>query len=92
MTGPVVDGTVVTGSVVIVGGGIAGVSTAAAMRKGGFDGDIRSAPWKHKVAYLLRPPGWSHDGSRETSEQIRARCGNSDPGEHGTAAVDGTLP
>lgn len=54
--------------------------------------DIRSAPWKHKVAYLLRPPGWSHDGSRETSDQIRARCGNSIASEHRTVTVDRILP
>ena len=30
------------------------------------------APWKHKLSYLLREPGWTHDGSRETSDQIRA--------------------
>jgi sterol desaturase/sphingolipid hydroxylase (fatty acid hydroxylase superfamily) len=27
--------------------------------------------WKHKVMYLFGPPGWSHDGSRKTSEQLR---------------------
>ena len=30
------------------------------------------APWKHKLSYLLREPGWTHDGSRQTSDQIRA--------------------
>ncbi|MEM7688569.1 MAG: sterol desaturase family protein [Pseudomonadota bacterium] len=35
--------------------------------------DIARAPWKHKLSYLLREPGWSHDGSRETSDMIRAR-------------------
>ena len=35
--------------------------------------DIWSAPWRHKLSYLLREPGWSHDGSRETSDTIRAR-------------------
>ena len=39
----------------------------------GIAQDVRSAPWKHKLSYLLREPGWSHDGSRETSDQIRAR-------------------
>ncbi len=23
--------------------------------------------------YMVKPPGWSHDGSRETSETIRAK-------------------
>ena len=27
--------------------------------------------WKQKLQYLFRPPGWSHDGSRLTSEQLR---------------------
>ncbi|MEC9066537.1 MAG: sterol desaturase family protein [Pseudomonadota bacterium] len=35
--------------------------------------DIRRAPWRHKLSYLLRAPGWSHDASRETSDEIRAR-------------------
>ena len=35
--------------------------------------DIWRSPWKHKLSYLLREPGWSHDGSRDTSDTIRAR-------------------
>ena len=35
--------------------------------------DIWRAPWKHKLSYLLRDPGWTHDGSRDTSDTIRAR-------------------
>ena len=35
--------------------------------------DVWSAPWSAKLGYIWRPPGWSHDGSRETSETIRAR-------------------
>ena len=35
--------------------------------------DIRRAPWRYKLSYLLREPGWSHDASRETSAMIRAR-------------------
>jgi sterol desaturase/sphingolipid hydroxylase (fatty acid hydroxylase superfamily) len=27
--------------------------------------------WKHKFGYLFGPPGWSHDGSRLTSNQLR---------------------
>jgi sterol desaturase/sphingolipid hydroxylase (fatty acid hydroxylase superfamily) len=33
--------------------------------------DIARAPWRHKLNYLLREPGWSHDGSRQTSGDIR---------------------
>ena len=39
----------------------------------GMIGDIWGAPWQHKLSYLLREPGWSHDGSRETSDMIRAK-------------------
>ena len=35
--------------------------------------DMWRAPWQHKLSYLLREPGWSHDASRETSGMIRAR-------------------
>ncbi|MPR36746.1 sterol desaturase family protein [Salmonirosea aquatica] len=27
--------------------------------------------WKLRLGYLLKPPGWSHDGSRLTAEQLR---------------------
>jgi hypothetical protein len=27
--------------------------------------------WREKIYYLFGPPGWSHDGSRQTSEQLR---------------------
>ena len=34
--------------------------------------DVRKAPsWKEKIVYVLAPPGWSHDGSRKTSNQLR---------------------
>ena len=35
--------------------------------------DLRAAPWGAKLGYLWRPPGWSHDGSRDTSETLKAR-------------------
>ena len=28
--------------------------------------------WREKLGYLFGPPGWSHDGSRQTSEEMRA--------------------
>ena len=40
----------------------------------GIARDMRAAPWRHKLSYLLREPGWSHDGSRETSAMIKARA------------------
>ena len=39
----------------------------------GIARDMWRAPWKHKLSYLLREPGWTHDGSRDTSDMIRAR-------------------
>jgi sterol desaturase/sphingolipid hydroxylase (fatty acid hydroxylase superfamily) len=39
----------------------------------GIARDLWHAPWKHKLSYLWREPGWSHDGSRDTSDTIRAR-------------------
>ena len=39
----------------------------------GIARDVKAAPWRHKLAYLWREPGWSHDGSRDTSDAIRAR-------------------
>jgi len=36
--------------------------------------DVRNAPTLGtKLGYIFRPPGWSHDGSRKTSEQLRAK-------------------
>jgi sterol desaturase/sphingolipid hydroxylase (fatty acid hydroxylase superfamily) len=40
----------------------------------GMARDLWAAPgWRNKLGYLVREPGWSHDGSRETTETIRAR-------------------
>ncbi len=39
----------------------------------GIARDLWSAPLRYKLNYLLAPPGWSHDGSRETSDMIRHR-------------------
>ena len=35
--------------------------------------DLWRAPWRAKLNYLIKPPGWSHDGSRDTSQMIKAR-------------------
>ncbi|WP_435418972.1 sterol desaturase family protein [Parerythrobacter aurantius] len=39
----------------------------------GIAQDLWRAPWGSKLGYLLREPGWTHDGSRDTSDTIRAR-------------------
>jgi hypothetical protein len=31
--------------------------------------------WRNRLNYCLKPPGWSHDGSRRTSDQIKAAHG-----------------
>ena len=39
----------------------------------GIARDLWRAPgWRNKLAYALREPGWSHDGSRATTDTIRA--------------------
>ena len=39
----------------------------------GIARDVWSAPWGRKLGYVWRAPGWSHDGSRDTSDTIRTR-------------------
>ena len=39
----------------------------------GIARDVWRAPWRAKLHYMFAPPGWSHDGSRDTSDTIRAR-------------------
>ena len=39
----------------------------------GIARDIWAAPWRYKLGYIAMPPGWTHDGSRDTSESIKAR-------------------
>ncbi len=40
----------------------------------GIAKDVWRAPdWRAQLNYMIRPPGWSHDGSRDTSETIKAR-------------------
>ncbi len=35
--------------------------------------DVRKvSAWQHKLGYVFGPPGWSHDGSRKTSKQMRS--------------------
>lgn len=39
----------------------------------GMAKDLWAAPWRYKLNYLIKPPGWSHDSSRDSSETIRAK-------------------
>ncbi len=40
----------------------------AAMARDVFRGDIT---WRQRLWYVFGPPGWSHDGSRQTSSELR---------------------
>jgi sterol desaturase/sphingolipid hydroxylase (fatty acid hydroxylase superfamily) len=40
----------------------------------GIARDVWAAPgWRAKLNYMIKPPGWSHDGSRDTSEILKQR-------------------
>ncbi|WP_323768077.1 sterol desaturase family protein [Antarctobacter sp.] len=39
---------------------------------------------RNRLMYCVAPPGWSHDGTRETSDQIKARHLATNPEERGT--------
>lgn len=40
----------------------------------GIARDVRAAPtWRARAGYIFGPPGWSHDGSRDTSDTIRQK-------------------
>jgi len=39
----------------------------------GIARDVWGAPWGSKLGYVWRAPGWSHDGSRDTSDMLRER-------------------
>ena len=39
----------------------------------GIAKDVWAAPWKHKFGYIAREPGWTHDGSRDTSATIKQK-------------------
>jgi sterol desaturase/sphingolipid hydroxylase (fatty acid hydroxylase superfamily) len=46
----------------------------------GIARDVRAAPdWRARLGYIVREPGWSHDGSRATSTTLRARAGIDEP-------------
>ncbi len=46
---------------------------------------------REKMNYLFGPPGWSHDGSRLTSEELRQLESDSIPGAPNRAATDQPL-
>ena len=36
---------------------------------------MQSLSWRDRLGYLFGPPGWSHDGSRKTTKQLREEAG-----------------
>jgi sterol desaturase/sphingolipid hydroxylase (fatty acid hydroxylase superfamily) len=44
---------------------------------------------RQRLGYLFMPPGWSHDGSRQTSESLKAAYVRRNPGEAGKAGLPG---
>lgn len=51
----------------------------------GIAGDVfaKGLTLRQRLGYLFMPPGWSHDGSRQTSESIKAAYVRRNPGEAG---------
>ena len=43
---------------------------------------------RERLAYAFGPPGWSHDGSRDTTEQIKAKHLARFPAEQGTPGFE----
>jgi len=44
---------------------------------------------RQRLGYLFMPPGWSHDGSRETSESLKAAYVRRNPSEAGKPGLPG---
>jgi hypothetical protein len=44
---------------------------------------------RQRLGYLFMPPGWSHDGSRQTSESLKADYVRRNPGETGKPGLPG---
>ncbi|MEL6865608.1 MAG: sterol desaturase family protein [Bacteroidota bacterium] len=40
----------------------------------------KAKDWRQAVGYLFGPPGWSHDGSRKTTKQLRIEAGLEEEG------------
>ena len=44
----------------------------------------RGLSWRDRLMYAVAPPGWSHDGSRDTSETIKRKHLEQHPEDRGT--------
>jgi sterol desaturase/sphingolipid hydroxylase (fatty acid hydroxylase superfamily) len=48
----------------------------------------KDATWRDKLWYVFGPPGWSHDGSRHTSDELRMK----ENGETSTSSTHASVP
>lgn len=48
--------------------------------------------WRDRLMYAFAPPGWSHDGSRDTSEQIKRKHLARHPEARGTPGFEDLAP
>ncbi|KAA9369633.1 sterol desaturase family protein [Ochrobactrum quorumnocens] len=46
---------------------------------------------RQRLLYMVAPPGWSHDGSRKTSEDLKADYVRLNPSEAGKAGLPGNI-
>ena len=53
--------------------GTFGLATIAFHEWAAIARDVWRAPWSAKPGYVVRAPGWTHDGTRDTTDMIRAR-------------------
>ncbi len=58
----------------------------------GIARDVWSAPFGHKLGYMWRPPGWTHDGSRDTSDTIRERWQENQAWKSSTSSSSAAAP
>lgn len=64
---------------------------AAVHEWAGIAQDMWRAPWRYKLGYLLKEPGWSHDGSRSTSAMMKAKWEAGAARRMGRADQDGDM-
>jgi sterol desaturase/sphingolipid hydroxylase (fatty acid hydroxylase superfamily) len=48
--------------------------------------------WRQRLNYLIKPPGWSHDGSRKTSAELKSDFVRLNVHEAGTPGLPKELP
>lgn len=48
--------------------------------------------WRQRLMYMFAPPGWSHDGSRKTSEDLKAQYVRMHPDQAGMPGLPDKVP